>query len=40
MKANGKEVGRWRRGDDDNKANVLDDLESANASPRVDGDEY
>jgi hypothetical protein len=40
MKANGKEVGRWRRGDDDDKADVLDDLESANASPRADGDEY
>lgn len=40
MKANGKEVGRWRRGDDQSKADVLDDLESANASPRADGDEY
>jgi hypothetical protein len=40
MKANGKEVGRWRRGDDHDKANVLDDLESANANPRADGDEY
>ena len=40
MKANGKEVGRWRRGDDDSKADVLDDLESANANPRVDGDEH
>lgn len=40
MKANGKEVGRWRRDDDHNKADVLDDdLESANASPPADGDE-
>ena len=38
MKANGKEVGRWRRGDD--KADVLDDLESANTSPRANSDEY
>jgi hypothetical protein len=40
MKANGKEVGRWRRGDDYDKADVLDDLESANASPQADSDEY
>jgi hypothetical protein len=40
MKANGKEVGCWRRGDDGDKANILDDIESAKASQPVDGDEY
>jgi hypothetical protein len=29
MSAGGKEVGRWRRGDNGDKANVLDDIESA-----------
>jgi hypothetical protein len=38
MKANGKEVGCWKRGTD--KTNVLDDIESARASQRLNGDEY
>jgi hypothetical protein len=29
MSAGGKEVGRWRRGDNGDKANILDDIESA-----------
>jgi hypothetical protein len=32
MRANGKEVGRWRRQDDDRKADVLRDLDSMNRS--------
>jgi hypothetical protein len=30
MRADGKEVGRWRRLDDRHHANILDDIESAN----------
>jgi hypothetical protein len=37
MKANGMEVGRWQRGGEVEKANVLDDL--AKARRRTDGDE-
>jgi hypothetical protein len=29
MRADGKEVGRWRRLDDGHKANILDDIEAA-----------
>ena len=29
MRADGKEVGRWRRSDDGNKADILHDIESA-----------
>ncbi len=29
MSAGGKEVGRWRRGDNGDKANILDDIQSA-----------
>jgi len=29
MSAGGKEVGRWRRGDDGGRANILDDIQSA-----------
>jgi len=29
MSADGKEVGRWRRGDNGGKANILDDIQSA-----------
>jgi hypothetical protein len=39
MKAEGKEVGRWRRDDDANKADVLDDIESAKARSRTGDDE-
>jgi hypothetical protein len=38
MKAEGKEVGRWRRGDDDKKAHVLDDLETAKSRSRIGDD--
>lgn len=33
MKANGKEVGRWKRGDKNN--NVLDDIESIGSGSRI-----
>jgi hypothetical protein len=39
MKANGKEVGRWRRGDVGSKADILADIESAGSRSRID-DEY
>ena len=38
MKANGMEVGRWQRGGEGDKANVLDDI--AKARLRADGDEF
>lgn len=31
MRADGKEVGRWRRFDDGHKTNILDDIEAANS---------
>jgi hypothetical protein len=39
MRADGKEVGRWQRGDDDNKANVLDDIKSAKSRSHTEDDE-
>ena len=39
MRADGKEVGRWQRGDDSNKADMLDDIESAKAWSRTGDDE-
>jgi hypothetical protein len=39
MRANGKEVGRWRRQDDDRKTDVLRDLDSMNRSSLGEGDD-
>ena len=39
MWADGKEVGRWRKGDDGNKAHVLDHIKSARSSSRAGDDE-
>lgn len=39
MRANGKEVGRWRRGDDGGKADILADLQSSKSSSRMQDDE-
>jgi hypothetical protein len=39
MKANGKEVGRWQRGDVGSKADVLDDIESTRSRPHPEDDE-
>jgi hypothetical protein len=36
MKANGMEVGRWQRGGEVDKANVLDDIVSAKTRRRAD----
>jgi hypothetical protein len=38
MRANGKEVGRWRKVADGN--DVLDDIKSANSRPLIEDDEY
>ena len=39
MWADGKEVGRWQRGDDDSKADVLDDIKSAKSKSHTEDDE-
>jgi hypothetical protein len=39
MKANGKEVGRWQRSGDGNKADVLADIESGNSTSHTDDDD-
>jgi hypothetical protein len=39
MWADGKEVGRWQKGDDGNKADVLDDIKSAKSRSRAGDDE-
>ena len=39
MRADGKEVGRWQRDGDRNKADVLADLESAKSRSRTEGDD-
>lgn len=38
MRANGKEVGRWRKVADGN--DVLDDIKSAKSRPLIEDDEY
>jgi hypothetical protein len=38
MKANGKEVGRWQRSGDGNKADVLADIESGKSTSHTDDD--
>ena len=38
MRADGKEVGRWQRGDDGGKADVLADIESARSRSRSEDD--
>jgi len=38
MKANGKEVGRWRRGDIGDEADVLADIEMTRSRSRRDGE--
>jgi hypothetical protein len=40
MKANGKEVGRWRRRDASATTDVLNDIESARFGRRTDNDKY
>jgi hypothetical protein len=39
MRADGKEVGRWQRGDDGDRADVLDDIESAKYRSRTEDEE-
>ena len=39
MWADGREVARWHRGDDGNKADVLDDIKSAKSRSRARDDE-
>jgi hypothetical protein len=39
MRANGKEVGHWRRGDDGGKADILADLQSAKSRSLAADDE-
>jgi hypothetical protein len=38
MSIGGKEVGRWRRSDDDRRADVLHDIESAKSGSNADDD--
>lgn len=39
MKADGKEIGCWRRGDDDRKPDVLHDIQSARSRSLATDDE-
>jgi len=39
MRADGKEVGRWQRGGDGNKAAVLADIEAAKSRSRTEDEE-
>jgi hypothetical protein len=40
MKANGKEVGRWQRGDVGGRADVSADIEATRSRSRPEDDEY
>ncbi len=39
MRADGKEVGRWRRHDDGDRTDVLHDIEAAKSRSRAEDDE-
>ena len=39
MRIDGREVGRWRRSDDDDRASVLDDIKAAKSGSHAGNDE-